>query len=78
MMRSHAVLSEDGVYRYRLTREWGENLDACKRVCFVMLNPSTADASKDDPTIRKCIGFATRLGFDALEVVNLFAGGNAQ
>lgn len=40
---------------------------------FVMLNPSTADGCEDDPTIRRCIGFAKRLKFDRLEVVNLFA-----
>jgi hypothetical protein len=38
-----------------------------------MLNPSTADHIEDDATIRRCIGFTTRLGFDALTVVNLFA-----
>lgn len=31
-------------------------------VTFVMLNPSTADAEADDPTLRRCFGFATALG----------------
>ncbi|WP_300747618.1 DUF1643 domain-containing protein [Pseudomonas sp.] len=59
----------DGPYRYLLSREWA----AGPRICFIMLNPSTADASEDDPTIRRCIGFATALGAGAIDVVNLFA-----
>jgi hypothetical protein len=65
-----AVLSECGTYRYRLLRIW----DVTRPMCvFVMLNPSTADASQDDPTIRKCVGFARRWGCGGIEVVNLFA-----
>jgi hypothetical protein len=66
-----AILSVDQKYRYRLTRDIGMMGDgAC---CFVMLNPSTADATQDDPTIRRCIGYARTLGCSRLEVVNLFA-----
>ncbi len=68
--RSSAVLSPDGVYRYQLVREWDR---ARPRVAFLMLNPSTADATQNDPTIRKCIAFARSWGCGSLEVVNLFA-----
>lgn len=40
---------------------------------FIMLTPSTADADTDDPTIRRCIGFAKSSGFGGLYVGNLFA-----
>lgn len=63
-----AVLSTCGLYRYRLSRWWSE----VPRMVFCMLNPSTADASEDDPTIRRCMGFARREGFGGIEVVNLF------
>jgi hypothetical protein len=66
-----AVISDCGKYRYRLIRDLGMMGDgAC---VFVMLNPSTADAMNDDPTIRRCIGYARTLGCARLEVVNLFA-----
>lgn len=65
-----AILSEDGVYRYRLTRTWDRSLGVA---CFVMLNPSTANAEDDDPTIRRCLRFAHAWGYGALTVVNLYA-----
>jgi len=68
-MVSAASLSACGRYRYELTRVWAHE----PLLTFVMLNPSTADADKDDPTIRRCIGFAKRDGFGGLRVVNLFA-----
>jgi hypothetical protein len=43
------------------------------RLFFVMLNPSTADGTVDDPTIRRCVGFATRNGYGSIQVFNLFA-----
>lgn len=66
----YAVISDDGLYRYTLGRVWG---DPGSAAVFVMLNPSTADADQDDPTIRRCIGFAKALGCGALHVVNLYA-----
>jgi hypothetical protein len=68
---SHAaVMSACGTYRYRLQRRWKKDIAA---LCYVMLNPSTADDRTDDATIRKCVGFADRFGFGAIDVVNLFA-----
>ena len=69
-MQKSAVISECGKYRYELTRVWDADLPM---VCFIGLNPSTADAEKDDATIRKCIGFATRWGYGGILMLNLFA-----
>lgn len=64
-----AVISECEQYRYRLTRFLGTG----RRIaCVVMLNPSTADATEDDRTIRRCIGFARDWGCGQLFVANLF------
>jgi hypothetical protein len=69
-MHRGAVLDETSKYRFQLTRRWGYGSRMCT---FLLLNPSTADAMKDDPTIRRCIGFAQSWKCDALTVVNLFA-----
>lgn len=64
-----AQLSDCGRYRYRLWRQWGDGAS----VLFVGLNPSTADATQDDPTIRRCIGYAKRWGYDGIIMANLYA-----
>lgn len=69
---SHAVISEDGLYRYALVRRW--NVGAGWPVLgVVMLNPSTADATKDDATIRKVVAIAKTRGYGGIYVCNLFA-----
>ena len=65
-----AIISECGKYRYQLWRIWNDQLP---KVLFIMLNPSTADANEDDPTIRRCIAFAKSWGYGGLFVGNLFA-----
>lgn len=65
-----AVVSSDGVYRYRLGRVWAPTAPV---MCWVMLNPSTADAATDDATIRRCVFYARREGCGSIDVVNLFA-----
>ncbi len=71
-----AVISPSGLYRYELRRVWDP---AGPLLEFVMLNPSTADASVDDPTIRRIAGsekrpgFARRWGYGGVVVHNLYA-----
>ena len=80
-MKRYAHISECERYRYRLDRDWSDSKPAPPefdlftrdRMVFVMLNPSTADAEQDDPTIRKCVGFCNRWGYKRLTVLNLFA-----
>lgn len=66
----HALLSADEWYRYTLTRIWTAN---APRALFVMLNPSTADGTEDDATVRRCMGYARAWNCGGIEVVNLFA-----
>lgn len=67
---SGADISQDLVYRYTLIRDI---TPGNRTVVFVGLNPSTADALKDDPTIRREVGFAMRWGFNRLVKLNLYA-----
>jgi hypothetical protein len=67
---SGAQFSSDRRHRYHLWRAWGDTEHRC---VFVGLNPSRADEADDDLTITKCIGFARRWGFGAIDMVNLFA-----
>lgn len=65
-----AVISPCGTYRYRLERH---GLSGAGAVAWIMVNPSTADATADDATIRKVIGFTERLGGGWAVVGNKFA-----
>jgi hypothetical protein len=68
-IEKRARLSRCGRYRYVLERSWG-----CGRTVLVIgLNPSTADAYVDDPTVRRCVRFAKDWGYDRLLIANLFA-----
>ena len=64
------VFDVSGRYRYSLWRAWSAYHP---RIAFVLLNPSTADEQRNDPTIRRCMGFARAWNFGSMEVVNLFA-----
>jgi hypothetical protein len=65
-----AVFDPRRKYRYLLWRQWDKELP---KLCWVMLNPSTADEQHNDPTISRCVGFAKRWGFGSMKVVNAFA-----
>jgi hypothetical protein len=69
LVHGGAEISEDGKYRWLLWRRWDKEKP---RLGFIMLNPSTADAQKDDATIRVCMGRARRMGYGGIRVVNLF------
>lgn len=68
--RNGATLSPCRQWRYQLWRSWDDAKPTC---AFIGLNPSTADETKDDPTIRRCIAFSKLWGFGRFEMLNLFA-----
>ncbi|WP_083241995.1 DUF1643 domain-containing protein [Pseudomonas mosselii] len=65
-----AILSKCRTFRYSLSRTWNQGLP---KAVFIGLNPSTADEHEDDPTIRRCIGFAKSWECGGLIMINLFA-----
>lgn len=69
-MIKKAIFSPCRKYRYALWRTWDESKDRCMFIC---LNPSTADETKDDPTIRRCINFAKSWGYGSMVMTNVFA-----
>jgi hypothetical protein len=66
---SSATFSPCRTWRYRLSRRW---LPVAPVIAFIGLNPSTADEINDDPTVRRCIGFARRWGFGGMYMLNVF------
>lgn len=68
-LQSSAYLSKDRKYRYWLRRNWDQSAPSC---LFVLLNPSKASETVNDPTVRLCIGYAKRWGYGGLVVGNLF------
>ena len=70
MIASETIISPCERYRYQLYRDIGPESRPC---AFMMLNPSTADHTEDDPTLRRCMGYAKQWGCGDLWVVNLFA-----
>lgn len=72
MFEGNSGATIEGNYRYHLWRKV-LNSSGIGSVLFIMLNPSTADDVSNDPTIRRCLSFAARWGFETLEVCNLFA-----
>lgn len=65
-----ADFSEDGLYRYSLWRVWDESKPL---VMFIGLNPSTANAQEDDPTIRRVKAIAANLGYGGVYMCNCFS-----
>ena len=72
VIQSSAIFSNCRKWRYELWRRWNMSVPG-NYMMVVGLNPSTADEYVNDPTVRRCIGHAMRLGYDGLCMTNLFA-----
>lgn len=71
-IKTTAIMSECGAYRYALGRHWTLD-ESAPSVLFIALNPSTADASQDDPTVRRMMHFARDWGYERMHLANIFA-----
>ena len=71
-MSFSATFSDDRVYRYTLHRG-PLGLGGVGTALWCMLNPSTADETNDDPTVRRVLGFSAAWGYRFVTVVNIFA-----
>lgn len=69
-MQKASQLSSCRTYRYALDRIWDPHLPA---LLWVLYNPSTADETEDDPTLRRCIHFSQAWGYGGLRIVNLYS-----
>ncbi|MAJ43211.1 MAG: hypothetical protein CMF96_00515 [Candidatus Marinimicrobia bacterium] len=70
LVKSDAIFSDDRIHRYTLWRIWNKELP---KVLFIGLNPSTATETKNDPTIRRCMGYAKYWGYGGYIMGNIFA-----
>jgi hypothetical protein len=78
-----AIFSPCRTWRYTLMRAVAREVESLadplyvppppRTVAFIGLNPSTADETTDDPTVRRCVGFAKRWGYDRMVMLNVFA-----
>lgn len=68
-MESNAIFSPDRIYRYALTRYWKKSKPYAMFIC---LNPSTANETEDDPTVRRCIRYSIDWGYGGFVMTNLF------
>jgi len=68
-MKKSATISNSGLYRYELHREWDKKKG---KVLFIMLNPSTADGDKDDLTTIRCMNFAKKWGYGGIMIGNIY------
>ena len=68
-MKKSAIISNCNKYRYELHREWDKDK---RKVLFIMLNPSTADADNNDLTTIRCMNFAKKWGYGGIMIGNIY------